>query len=158
MLFSLTALSGCSSDDTSISDDVRGALEGSVKTPNLSLVTPSPSNVKTLVFEISNLKKNSVVSIYSDSGCTQEIEIDSASTITIAFGAIRLFPLNEIASDGDYSFYAKQKINGVSSACSSAVSYTLDTMVLKPTLALAEGTVSPSNNPTPSFFISGIEK
>ncbi len=151
LLSSIFILSGCSNG---IGIDILGS---SVKIPILSLVTASPSNDGNPIFKVENLEEDGIVSIYSDPDCTQEIEIDSDSITSIGTDEISLNLFNEISGDDDYSYYAKQIKDDESSPCSSGVIYTLDTMASEPTLDLAQGTVSPSSNKTPSFMVSNVE-
>ena len=151
LLFSVITLSGCGSS-VNVSED-------SVRTPNLSLVTSSPSNLRKPIFKVENIEQNASIGIYSDSDCVQSLEIDSSSITSTGIGAVRLSLLNELSTDGNYFYYAKQRNgNGKYSSCSSGVLYTLDTMTSSLNLVLAAGITSPSNNTTPSFLVSNVKE
>ncbi len=141
LISSVFLLSGCGSGNEATSKNL-------VKTPILSLITPTPSMNKKPLFEVANLEIGGDVGIYSDSNCTQYIRIDLSSITPISIGITRLTILNEIPTDGNYSYYAKQtNKDGKISSCSSGISYKLDTVAPSVSFELTIQSLSNVANP-----------
>ncbi len=130
-------------------------LDTTALTPTIALPSggTSPSTDTTPSFSVSGLEIGSVVSLYTDSTCTDSNKISSETVVSSSISVDVT-----ISSDGTYNYYAKQVDSlGNISSCSSALEYELDTTALTPTIALPSGRTSPSNNATPSFSVSGLE-
>ena len=118
--------------------------------------TTSPSENSTPVFRISGvnsefLNTGDMVQLFRDSSCSNAISAptqSSGSTIDVTTNTLGI---------GVYAVHAKRRnSNGRESACSSnSVSYEFKLSTIT-NIALAPGTTSPSENPTPVIRISGV--
>ena len=123
---------------------------------------PSPNNTITdPVLAVGGLEDNSVVRLYSDSGCTTV----ASDEVTHVSGASRDVTANTLATSGTYNFYAKQtdSVGNESSCSSETISYILDMdSPSAPSLVEIASTESYSsgygNDTTPTITVSGIEE
>ncbi len=124
-------------------------------TIGLAQGTLSPSNNTTPSFVLSGVEDGALVSLHTDDQCA-EANIESG---TATGDSITLTLQTALSSDGIYNYYAKQvdRVGNISGCSSEGLDYELDTSALTPTIGLAQGTVSPSNNTTPSFVLSDVE-
>ena len=123
-----------------------------VSTPSLSLLSESPGVDRTPTLKVANLETDATVTLYKNNSCSgvgSDISLDEKGRVTV--------PSNLETSQGDNYYSVQQTVGEEVSSCSSSVSYILDIVASEPTLALAEGISSPSNNTTPSFLISDVE-
>ena len=145
-------ISGCSSEGLDYE------LDTSALTPTIGLAqgTVSPSNNTTPSFVLSDVEDGALVSLHTDDQCMEANKVTSG---TASSDSITLTLQTALSADGTYTYFAKQVdgIGNISSCSSEGFEYELDTSVLTPTIGLAQGTVNPSSNTTPSFVVSDLE-
>ncbi len=147
-------ISGCSSAGVDYELD---STAPSAPTIGLAQGISSPSNNTTPSFVVSDVEDGALVSLHTDNQCAEANKIRSG---TATGNSIVLILQTALSIDGTYTYYAKQidRAGNISGCSSASVDYELDsTAPGAPTIGLAQGTVSPSNNTTPSFVVSGVE-
>ncbi len=124
-------------------------------TIGLAQGTSSSSINTTPSFVVSGVEDGALVSLHTDDQCA-EANIESG---TATGDSITLTLQTALSADGTYTYFAKQvdRAGNISDCSSAGVDYELDTKASKPTVLLAEGATSPSNDPAPSFVVSGVE-
>ncbi len=145
-----------SGKSSSCSSSVSYILDTVASQPTLALTeeTSSPSVNTMPSFLVSNVEDRAVVSLHTDRVCSEANKVDSGT----ASGNSITLEATALSSDGVYTYYAKQEDSARNiSDCSSAVEYELDRNVPTPMIGLTQETVSPSQNTTPSFFVSNVE-
>ncbi len=128
------SLVGCSSSSDSLTTPVR--------TPNLSLVTLSPSSNTTPSFVVSDVENGALVSLHTDVQCTEASKVESG---TATGDSITLTLQTALSIDETYTYFAKQvdRAGNISGCSSAGVDYELDsTAPNAPTIGLAQGTSS----------------
>ncbi len=142
-------LSGGTFQNSPCSDALNYTL---ATTPNISLVSSSPSSLNTPSFTVSNLFSESDIgtktfAIYSDAGCTYQVS--PTTNITSTAMTISIDPITTV---GTSTFYAKQNASDptFNSPCSTTgASYKYD---LSPFVTMV--TPSPNEDLTPEVNIS----
>ena len=123
--------------------------------PVLVLTVPSVSisNDNTPTIEASGLVIGESISFYKSNDCSGTAlgEVSNTSTNT-------QYTFEALGSDGAYSFSAQATDQAGNTACSTTpLTYTLDTDITTPSLALATGTLNPGADVSPEFLASGLE-
>ena len=142
-------ISGCSSAG------VDYELDTNALPPTIGLAQgiSSPSSNTTPSFVASDVEDGALVSLHTDDQCAEANKVTSG---TATGDSITLTLQTALSIDGTYTYYAKQvdKVSNTS-PCSNGIRYTLDTMVVAPTLSLV--TSSSFDNHIPIFSLRNLE-
>ncbi len=141
-----------SSDCSSVGVEYNLDIEATAPTIGLARGSSSPSSNLTPSFVVSGVEDGALVSLHTDSACTSEaVKSGRASGNSITLKLQTALSINRT-----YTYYAKQvdKVSNTS-PCSNGIRYTLDTMVVAPTLSLV--TSSSFDNRIPIFSLRNLE-
>jgi hypothetical protein len=113
---------------------------------------PNPGVDLEPIFQVSGVNSFATVTIYTDSDCTAGNETGSANTGPANSIMVPTDP--PLTSDGPFSVWARQLINGQLSDCSTDFgTYILDSSPLGPITTL---TSSPGDNPNAKIRVDGV--
>ncbi len=105
--------------------------------PNVLIGSAIPTITVSSANATNGFVSGDLISLYTDSNCTGLLQELNATTSSVDFVPVLLI-------DGPYKFYANTLRNGLFSACSSGISYTLDT--LAPVISLSDPRPSIGNS------------